>query len=1297
MLKFLSTFKLFSRNIYNLEEVDNLLKETRDILIRRLVKVDEGSPKFDELVQSTKDRDKALEIYKTNVTRELKFFINASLKNYILNDLPAYTKITSLTDTPPSWVREKINLDPDYLENANLVKLDLKSEKFVRELESVCDYIVTMFVSNPFFKLKGHSFEKLVEDEKEHLAKLLRKKAGSLDEGVDYEVILRIGGYSWINLISEKALVKEGNEMGHCVGGYWAQVKNGGTKIYSLHDSKGGPHCTISFETHHNIISQIKGKGNQGTVTKYWGHIKDFLSHLKTTDVLNDQTRYEDLEMNGLYEHDGDIFNVLEGLHIDGSRVPIEEVSEKDSLKLVSKYPVLAVNLDGIPDEAKIEIIKNDPKAGEFFKDLSGRILRTPSISESAISNRKLNEYDLYFRSARRNKYGSITDELVDAMSTRVSSSHFAPNFKDSVIHILMYMAMGAHSGSMSRHFEQIDDYIVGLKDPTIAGASAFLFTNNYFSDNSIFYHLDRCFEYTKTRTEVQERLKNKTPKNDLEAAIISLVYPKFLVNVKDQMLLDVVALNNVVRGNEIPKVNLSLKAKKAVFIRRGFDLFTEEEAGQLETPILFKRLLNKKTQESGVEFSPEMLDLIKNEYPDILDNEDSYLVKMDYFKNPNITNDRSLTGVLVNLDSIKEKIDYFWNPELTGYLNFKSLSTLISRSRDYDLVREIVIDNDLINKKLDFRKDFLDYLNSISHNNPLLDSIIEKYGTKRYIELCEEFLQIRGSNTDPYTVGPNKLFYKYLSVFQEPIDSPTGQLVLNGLSEIPINIPHSVVRYKKWDGTIYTENQMADITSFIEKSVLNNDIVDLPSRSLSFIMPYVKNINSFLDVYGEGLFRYTSSGGDLYGVESKEQVEGYFEWYRKSGRVLTSDMAVSSLFLKIDMPLKELIPALSGVNLTGVMVEAAKSLYENRDSEDLSSIFNDESNIYTTYSINPYLLIPSLNYGQIADIIIRKPWTIYKELKYIKFYHSVVENLDGDKRLELIKRLPDFMRGPFLIELDGVTQQNVKHVPFGQIHLLTPPLRVSWLSSNFTSPHAVYYHLFDKLGDNFERTKQLDTKLSIEHINEGYSNSSPIFNVYRDSYSRDEWVDIVTNMKRGHRDLPTLISLSEMSTADKEYVFKVAREDLGLLSYHNDLIEDNIIPKDFGYGRPKIAVVKGYPDLPNVKTKWLSIPYGDSSIKIRFIPQPFEHENEFYVLVVSVIADGGSHDIEDLAHFMFIYFTRVYKAIPILMHKDYYTKIYKGMKEDIVPANGINLVERVFPIPEEWNIGKDVRAYILR
>lgn len=52
-------------------------------------------------------------------------------------------------------------------------------------------------------------------------------------------------------LESAESLQFEGDEMGHCVGGYSNQVESGRTGIYSLRDEKGMPHVTMEIENPH--------------------------------------------------------------------------------------------------------------------------------------------------------------------------------------------------------------------------------------------------------------------------------------------------------------------------------------------------------------------------------------------------------------------------------------------------------------------------------------------------------------------------------------------------------------------------------------------------------------------------------------------------------------------------------------------------------------------------------------------------------------------------------------------------------------------------------------------------------------------------------------------------------------------------------------------------------------------------------------------------------------------------------------------------------------------------------------
>ena len=136
----------------------------------------------------------------------------------------------------------------------------------------------------------------------------------------------------------DKALKNEGEQMGHCVGGYTDSVATGKTRIFSLRDPKGGAHATVEIRPHvdalyhpskipedvkaqfrqeseaeakemgyrpgsdtwHNYVTggeiqkgnkwlmnnpiktlnveQIKGKGNVKVSEKYRGYIKDWLN-----------------------------------------------------------------------------------------------------------------------------------------------------------------------------------------------------------------------------------------------------------------------------------------------------------------------------------------------------------------------------------------------------------------------------------------------------------------------------------------------------------------------------------------------------------------------------------------------------------------------------------------------------------------------------------------------------------------------------------------------------------------------------------------------------------------------------------------------------------------------------------------------------------------------------------------------------------------------------------------------------------------------------------------------------------
>lgn len=74
-------------------------------------------------------------------------------------------------------------------------------------------------------------------------------------------------GYTIQKLTTPEQLQFEGDEMGHCVGGYHYQVERGDTIIYSLRDSKNIPHVTIEIQTvSQHPFSAAEPMGDHGMV-----------------------------------------------------------------------------------------------------------------------------------------------------------------------------------------------------------------------------------------------------------------------------------------------------------------------------------------------------------------------------------------------------------------------------------------------------------------------------------------------------------------------------------------------------------------------------------------------------------------------------------------------------------------------------------------------------------------------------------------------------------------------------------------------------------------------------------------------------------------------------------------------------------------------------------------------------------------------------------------------------------------------------------------------------------------------
>jgi hypothetical protein len=89
-------------------------------------------------------------------------------------------------------------------------------------------------------------------------------------------------GMKWVRMSTDMHLTREGQLMGHCVGGgsYSHYMKNGTRAYFSLRDPKNEPHVTIEADIKGDGYRtvQVKGKENRAPIAKYQPYVRDFLS-----------------------------------------------------------------------------------------------------------------------------------------------------------------------------------------------------------------------------------------------------------------------------------------------------------------------------------------------------------------------------------------------------------------------------------------------------------------------------------------------------------------------------------------------------------------------------------------------------------------------------------------------------------------------------------------------------------------------------------------------------------------------------------------------------------------------------------------------------------------------------------------------------------------------------------------------------------------------------------------------------------------------------------------------------------
>jgi len=269
------------------------------------------------------------------------FFNEAKVPEQFKNDLEYIGKY--LASVAKKHLRKALNDDKS-------ITLDM-----LKHLPEYDTFASVLYMANDHKGLEARAEEK---------RKIRAEKKQSLEQ--DTKLVMDLGdGFKAVLLMTEEALDKESEYMGHCVGkgDYDRYIKTGKASIYSIRDKDGNPHATL--EVKNNEISECTGKFNNRIVDKYIPYVKKFVL---TQGII---PGYYDKGLGLCTDIHGNVYDinhipaetVLKDL--DFSRMEITEFPDLSSCVVKRNFICFGckflISLKGCPKEVEKIICSNCP------------------------------------------------------------------------------------------------------------------------------------------------------------------------------------------------------------------------------------------------------------------------------------------------------------------------------------------------------------------------------------------------------------------------------------------------------------------------------------------------------------------------------------------------------------------------------------------------------------------------------------------------------------------------------------------------------------------------------------------------------------------------------------------------------------------------------------------------------------------------------------------------------------------------------------------------------------------------
>jgi len=226
---------------------------------------------------------------------EVDKWINKQLRDYIQKELETVKLFTKLEKNQPDWLQNSIK-------NKDAFEVYFKP-RFKTEVKHILDYFMIGLENNEreLSKISKLKFKAALAAANKWTQEM-NKQAGEWDDFKGIEIVRKYKkGVKWVRVFSKQACEREGKVMDHCVGGYYKDVRDGLTSIYSLRDNTNKPHCTI--EVRDGGVEQIKGYSDGTVEPQYQKYVLNFL-----VEPFKKKFKYfNELENAGLKEVNGKI------------------------------------------------------------------------------------------------------------------------------------------------------------------------------------------------------------------------------------------------------------------------------------------------------------------------------------------------------------------------------------------------------------------------------------------------------------------------------------------------------------------------------------------------------------------------------------------------------------------------------------------------------------------------------------------------------------------------------------------------------------------------------------------------------------------------------------------------------------------------------------------------------------------------------------------------------------------------------------------------------------------------------